>query len=437
VNILYLVKHFPCLYQSFVINEVAALTERGCAVHVVSAIDLRQPVALDPVVASRVSYLRYGYLYRYEPPVDPRGDAELARAAADVLAAREHPVPLPERRRLWAILGEREPDAAVRTRGFLDALDVVSVVVRAGITHLHCDFAEDNVGMAHIVSQATGIPFTFKMRAYDIFSEPHPEVGKWAAAAARVLTISGYNRDYICRQWSIPREKVTVIHDGVKLEQTPPIANYAHRPFRIVSVARLVEKKGFAFLLDACRLLKDRVAFHCDIFGDGPLMSALTARAAELGLEAVVTLKGSRPHAEVLAALETASVFVLACVQAKNGDQDGTPNSLLEAMARGIPVISTRLSGIPEIIEDEVDGLLVPAGDAGALAEAIARIAGDASLAESMRLQGQREVAMRFTIGRTADAFLESLRSIDAAPRPAKPCAPGAGLTQVVRRLLG
>ena len=423
MDILYLVKHFPCLSQTFVLNEVAALADRGCAVHVVSAIDLKQPIDLDPAIASRVMYLRHGYLYRYEALADPRADDDYARTAAQALAAGAHPVPLGDRRRLWSMLGDCETDAGLRARGFLDALDVVSLVRLRAITHVHCDFAEDNVGLAYIVSQVTGVPFTFKMRAYDIFAEPQRDLQKWAAAAARVFTISRYNRDYICRRWGVVPGKVVVIYDGVSLEQTRPIARYAHRPFRIVSVGRLVEKKGFAILLDACRLLKDRTAFQCDIFGDGPLMASLAAKVSELGLDANVTLNGSCPHTEVLAALESASVFALACVQADNGDRDGTPNSLLEAMARGIPVVSTQLSGIPEMIQDGVDGLLVPPNDARALADAIARIYTDGELAESIRLKGQRTIRTRFTIDRTVDGFLRSLGPADgpvhSSPVPA------------------
>ena len=196
-------------------------------------------------------------------------------------------------------------------------------------------------------------------------------------------------------------------------------------------MGRLVEKKGFSVLLDACRLLKDRLAFSCDIFGDGPLMDPLATRLSELGLDGIVTLHGSCPHADVLAALESAGVFVLACVQAGNGDRDGTPNSLLEAMAKGIPVVSTRLSGIPEIIEDGIDGLLVPPNDAHALTGAIARIATDSQLAESTRLAGQRTARTRFTIDRTVDGFLHSLDPVADDPPQTSPVRTArAGLSQ-------
>jgi glycosyltransferase involved in cell wall biosynthesis len=117
----------------------------------------------------------------------------------------------------------------------------------------------------------------------------------------------------------------------------------------------------------------------------------------------------------VLAALASASVVALACVQAANGDRDATPNVLLEAMATGIPVVSTRLSGIPEMIRDDVDGLLVPPGNPEALADALERLADDAALADRLGLAGRQTVADRFTIDRTVHEFLLALE--DTVPR--------------------
>jgi colanic acid/amylovoran biosynthesis glycosyltransferase len=417
VNVLYVVKHFPSLSQTFVVNEVAALSARVSSVHVVSALMPEERVDLDPTIASRVTYLQHGYLYRYGDTACDSSSAETLRRTVDsLLATPDSSVPMEHRRRLWNILCECESDAIARQRGFLDALSVISLQRAAGISHIHCDFAEDNVKLTWIIHKATGVPFTFKMRAYDIFAEPPVDLRAWAAAALCLLTISQYNRDYICERWAIPSEKVAVIYDGVCLEQLPPVSRYQHRPFRIVSVSRLVEKKGFPILLEACRLLKDRLRFTCEIFGEGPMLIALQAQIAELALDDVVTLHGSRPHAQVLSALESASVFVLACIEARNGDRDGTPNSLLEAMARGIPVISTRLSGIPEIIEDGVDGVLVPPGEPHALADAIARIAADRDGAENLRRKAQRTVAARFRIERTVDEFIRLLGRERDAP---------------------
>jgi colanic acid/amylovoran biosynthesis glycosyltransferase len=370
VNVLYLVKHFPSLSQTFVLNEVLALRARGCEVHIASAINPHEPVALDPDLTARVFYLRHGSLYRYGAP-------------------------------------DAGPPAA-------DAADVLALIDRNRIGHIHCDFAEDNVKLALMLHEATGIPFTFKMRAYDIYAEPLDELARYAAAAARVFTISEYNRDYICRTWGLSRDAVSVVYDGINPEQVKPALEYQQRPLRILAVGRLVEKKGFPVLLDACRTLKDRRAFRCEVYGDGPMMPSLRARINELGLSSQVTFHGSRPHAEVVAAIASASVFALPCVEAANGDRDATPNVLLEAMATGVPVVSTRLSGIPEIVQDGVDGLLVPPGDAAALAGAIERIAADLDLAERIRRAGRHTAITRFTIDRTIDAFLAALSTTAA-----------------------
>jgi colanic acid/amylovoran biosynthesis glycosyltransferase len=370
VNVLYLVKHFPSLSQTFVLNEVLALMARGCEVHVASAINPHEPIALNPDLASRVFYLRHGSLYRYGAP----GDSSPAADAADVLA----------------------------------------LIERNRIDRIHCDFAEDNVMLAAMLHEATGLPFTFKMRAYDIYAEPLDDLARHAAAASRVFTICEYNRDYICRAWGLARDAVTVVYDGINPDQIMLVAHYKHHPLRIVSVGRLVDKKGVRVLLDACGRLKDRRAFRCEVYGDGPMMPSLQSRIIELGLGSQVTLHGSRPHFEVLAAIRSASVFALACVQAANGDRDATPNVLLEAMATAIPVVSTRMSGIPEIVRDGVDGLLVPPGDAVALADAIERLADDPALSDRIRLSGRHAVITQFTIDRTVDGFLAALPTTGA-----------------------
>jgi glycosyltransferase involved in cell wall biosynthesis len=410
MNLLYLVKHFPCLSQTFVANEIMELTRRGAEVHVASALDLREGQApLDPRISPRVAYLEYDYLYRYAA-TGRHSDADV-EAEVHRLRGSEPGLPAGEAlRRLWEVASRLEPELSVRRRGFLEGAALLRRVEAGRIERIHCDFAEDNVKLAYLLNQAAGIPFSFKMRAYDVFAEPLPELALVASAAERVLTISRYNQEYLCRELGLPPEKVSVVYDGVDLESLPPVEEYRHRPFTIVSIGRLVEKKGHRHLLEACRILKQRgLELRCDVYGDGPLAEPLREQAKQLGVEGVVRFLGSRPHRQVLDALAGASALVLPCVVARNGDRDATPNVLMEAMAREIPVVSTRLSGIPEVVEDGVSGLLVEPGDAQAVADAIQRIHADRSLAELLRRSGRRRVESRFTVERTVQAFLSLL----------------------------
>jgi colanic acid/amylovoran biosynthesis glycosyltransferase len=407
VNVLYLVKQFPSLSQTFVLSEVAELTRRGCRVFVRAALDPADGVvAVPPEIAARTSYLSYDYCYAYAR-AGGRGDdavrdeVEPARTTPDALVSLE------ERRRLWDVALGAEPEEGRARRGFLEALALLRLARQEDVRHVHCDFAEDNVRLAWLVQQAAGLPFTFKMRAYDIFAEPAADLPRWAAAAERVLTISDYNRDHICRTFGLPPDKVAVVRDGIALERIPPVERYAHRPLRIVTAGRLVEKKGTAVLVEACASLRRRgVDFRCDIYGEGPLRDALRGQVEALGLRGLVRLEGARPHDELLRLLETASVFVLPCVVAAGGDRDGTPNVLMEAMARALPVVSTRVSGIPEVVDHGSDGLLVPPGDAESLAAAIARIDADPALADGLRLRARSKAERAFRIERNADEFL-------------------------------
>jgi glycosyltransferase involved in cell wall biosynthesis len=406
MNVLYLVKQFPSLSQTFVAGELRELARRGGGAWVMAALDPADGGEAGDDLAARTAYLEHDYAYAYAARGRYDDDA-IERRAAEALDSEDRLVTRGERARLRDEAAGYEGEGPRARRAFLEALAVVRFARAREVQHLHCDFAEDNVRLAYLVHRAVGMPFTFKMRAYDVFAEPQADLRLWATAAERVLTISEYNRRHLVETLGLPEEKVVVVRDGIRLDAISPVSEYRHRPFRIASAGRLVEKKGLAVLLDACARLAARgVPFEAAVYGDGPEREALAAQAARLGLEGRLTLAGSRPQAELLEQLRAASVFVLPCVRARNGDRDGTPNVLMEAMALALPVVSTRLSGIPELVADGEDGLLVEPGDAGALADAIERLHADRVLGEGLRLRARRTAEARFGIERTVDGFL-------------------------------
>ena len=407
MNVLYLVKQFPSLSQTFVLNEVAELTRRGCGVYVMAAFDPRDgAAALDPRIASRVSYLEHDYAYPYAPS-RKYSEEDVRERAAAALEADDELVRAKERRTLWDLVSRLEPDPDRARRGLLEGLAVLRFLRQRDIRHVHCDFAEDNVRLAWLVNRSAGVPFTFKMRAYDIFAEPPADLGLWASAAERVLTISEYNRAYICASLGLAADKVEVVRDGIRVDAIRPVDPYVHRPFKVLSASRLVEKKGFPDLIAACAILARRgIDLRCEIYGDGPMGDELARQVEAQALGSVVTLGGRRAHEELLRLMDGASVFVLPCLQARNGDRDGTPNVLMEAMARALPVVSTWMSGIPEIVEHGSDGLLVAPGDPQSLAAAIERIHADRELAERLRGRARARAERLFRIERTAEEFL-------------------------------
>jgi glycosyltransferase involved in cell wall biosynthesis len=174
-----------------------------------------------------------------------------------------------------------------------------------------------------------------------------------------------------------------------------------------LSVGQLKHKKGLHDLLDACRILVERgLSFDCQIVGEGPLRGELTARIAELDLRSRVRLLGVLPHDAVVEKYREATIFALPCVTGPDGDRDGIPNVILEAMAMGLSVVSTRHSGIPEAVEDGRTGLLVPPGAPGQIANAIARLLENGLLRERLGSRGRERVREVFDVDANARALL-------------------------------
>jgi glycosyltransferase involved in cell wall biosynthesis len=183
-----------------------------------------------------------------------------------------------------------------------------------------------------------------------------------------------------------------------------------------VCITRLKEKKGFPYLLDALAALKEQGRqFHLAIYGEGDQRAAIEGRVASLGLDGHVSLEGSISHDKIPAALGGAGIYVLACVVLANQDRDGIPNTILEALASGVPVVSTDISGIPEAVRDGESGLLVPERDAASLAAALGRMMSDSALRERCARGGRRIVEESFSIPATGRA-LAALFSASAEP---------------------
>jgi len=411
VRILYLLKHFPCLSQTFIKHEIDELVRRRCGVSVVSAIKPREELdqAGLPDLEGKIIYLPHDYLYRYSPS-GTYSDQYAIDKARLIVSGGDGITEPGLARKIFDIVSRHETDESLRARGFLECMNVLSRARGQGVEHFHCDFAEDNVKLAFLLHQAVGLPFSVKLRAYDIFAEPNRDMSRWLNAARRVITISRYNKEFVHQAFRVPLERIAVIYDGIPVDRMVPSAHYSVSPCVIASVGRLIEKKGHIYLIDACRILRSRgIRFDCRIYGSGPMMGTLQERIDRSQLSDSVHILGARPHEEILESLESASVFVLPCIVAANGDRDATPNVLLEAMAKGIPVISTTISGIPEMIADGVDGLLVKPNDSVALAHAIAKIHSDPSLARAIRMNGRRRVEQQFSIERNIDELLTSL----------------------------
>ena len=252
------------------------------------------------------------------------------------------------------------------------------------IHRLHAHFAHDPALVAYLAYRLAGIPYSFTAHARDLYQIPIRTLTERIGAARTVVTCCSANLDYLVQQTPAPaRGRLKLIHHGVDLHLFRPAAD-SQRDDEvpvIVSAGRLVEKKGFPDLLTALYLLKQAgTAFRCEIYGGGPLQLELTARIIQLGLQGEVTLAGEYAQDEIVPVLQSASLFALTPSVAEDGDRDGIPNVLVEAMACGLPVVSTSAAGIPELVTHGYNGLLFEPHDTQGISAGLAALLADPTL---------------------------------------------------------
>jgi len=401
-TIAYIVKAWPRLSETFILNEIISLEQRGVRVRIFSVKEPDAGPAHSKIarVLAEVTYLAFWPNWRRAIPANlrllwqrPGRYLRVLLEAIKINLTRHHRLAPP-----WH---------------FFEAAYLTDMLLRRPADHLHAHFASTPTLIALYTRRLSGIPYTFTAHAKDIYvSDPEVFRAKLEEAQA-VVTCTRYNRGYLLTRYGPEyNRKVRCIYHGLDTSQfkfRPPQKVENGEPV-ILSVARLVEKKGLADLLAAAEILRRRGRlFQVEIIGTGPLREILQAQATRLGLADRIQLPGAQAHDSVCLAYQRASIFVLPCVVASNGDRDGIPNVLLEAMASGVPVISTSISAIPELIEPGVDGLLVAPNDAQALAGAIDRLLGSHELRESLACAARAKLESSFSLEASAEHLLALL----------------------------
>src|ERR671915_457115 len=271
------------------------------------------------------------------------------------------------------------------------------------VRHLHAHFAHGTTTVTWHAATIAGLPFSFTGHARDIYApelNPHGWLRRKLLAARFAVTCTGANREHLLR--IAPTAEVHLVYHGLnadfaRLLDGAPAAPSPNGTLRILGVGRLVAKKGFDVLVDACAVLRGRgVAFDALIVGqDDKHGPAVRERIAALGLEDRVALPGPMGQADLLGEYRRAGALCMPC-RVLEADRDGIPNVLVEAMAAGAPVVASGVSGIPELVENEVNGLLVPPEDPVALADALLRLHRDPAFAARMAEAGRATVRARF-----------------------------------------
>ncbi|MGJ9405352.1 glycosyltransferase [Nesterenkonia aurantiaca] len=363
----YVLKMYPRFSETFIVSEILAREAAG-----------------ERLV-----------IFSLRPSTDARFHPELARVKAPVIQVPRHSSPA----RLWTELGlaAESPTLAAGLQrslpellaaGHDDAQQAVAVAraaQEAGVTHLHAHFASIATTVARLAGRITGLPYSFTAHAKDIFHQDvdESELAAKLADAHHAITISGYNLEDLRSRFPAATARLHLVRNGLELSRFPfapslgvgsaPSPDGARPPARLLGIGRLVEKKGFHMLIAAvARLREAGLDVEADIAGDGPLRDQLQRQIDDAGLGAAVRLLGPCTQQEVGELLGTHDVFAAPFVVGSDGNADGLPTVLLEAMARGIRCVAAEVTAVGEVVRSGQTGWLVPSGDLHALTAALA-----------------------------------------------------------------
>lgn len=315
---------------------------------------------------------------------------------------------------VWSMLRHsRSPKILIKNLAVLPkSVFVAKRLVREKVEHIHAHWGSTTSTMAWIVSELTGIPWSMTLHRWDIAENNMLRLKVERAAFVRCISQDGH-REVLQIVGDGYSDKVKVLYMGVRMPDSSflqPLSQRSH--FVVACPANLVPKKGHKFLIEACKLLREKGIhnFHCLIIGDGPLEAEIRQQIVELGLEAFVKLVGRLPHEELLEMYRKGEVdtVVLPSIVTEDGEKEGIPVALMEAMAYGIPVISTETGGISELIGDDA-GIVVKEKDAQQLADALERLIRDSKLRMEIGEKGYQKVCEEFNLKKNTEALLKMM----------------------------
>lgn len=381
MDLVVLVNGFPRLSETFVLHELLELERRGLRLHVVA---LRRPEEI--VQQQAVEMLRAPVEYLLDGT--PWSRRLAVRAAHAGLLLRRGPSYLEG---LTDVV--RSPDAS-RPR-LAGAALLAQRLVRLGSPPLYVHFAHKPGTYGRFAARLAGVPYALSAHAKDIWLTPPEELREKVCDAAAVLTCTEESRAYLA-ELAGGRQEVHRVYHGVDVPTSLTPVEHGERPV-VLTVARLVEKKGLDMLVRAAALLRRRgVEFVVRVAGEGPEWARLQRLAHELDVADEVTFLGPLTQSEVAEEYTGAAVFALPCQVLENGDRDGLPNVVVEAMAHALPVVSTTLPSLREAIVDGESGLLVSPGNEVGLADALQRLLADSALRARLGAAARTRVADRF-----------------------------------------
>lgn len=385
-KVAYILSRFPTVSETFILYEILELCKLGLDIEIFPLVHQKGSVIHKEVeqLASHVHYPKY--------------------VISDIL--RDHFFWLRKRPKAYVqtivrVIAKNITSPKFLSRAFIVLLlsaQTARKIEEAGIEHVHAHAATHPTLLAYIVSSLTGIPYSFTAHSSDIYFN-QTMLDEKIRRASFVATISEYNRAFLQRRYpDISTGKIRVVHCGIDpVKFQGERIQHASNPLKVICVGRLEKIKGHHYLVEACAQLREQhVDFRCDLVGDGELRSKIQGQINRLDLTHVIKILGFQPHQNVVKLLMQADVLVLPSLS------EGIPVAAMEGMATGVPVIATAVTGVPELVEDSVTGLLVPSQNSSALSDAILKLYRSPALRRKLGEEGRKKVLEEFNLQRSA-----------------------------------
>ncbi|MEH6473335.1 MAG: glycosyltransferase family 4 protein [Halopseudomonas sp.] len=396
-------KGYPRLSETFIAQEILELEKRGLPLLIVS---LRHPTDSEchPVHNEIQATVLYLPEYLHQEPL---------RVLKGLLSAARQPRFL-HACRSWLRDLRRDPSRN-RIRRFGQAL-VLSRELPESVRQLYAHFIHTPASVTRYCAQINQLPWSASAHAKDIWTLPDWEAREKLDELDWLVTCTQANTEHLKKLSHYP-ERVELVYHGLDFNRfaSPTDATEAEQatrdgqqqPVRLISVGRAVEKKGYDHLLNALAQLPESLQWQFIHIGGGNLLDELKQQADRLGLSERIQWLGALPQAQVLEHYRHADLFVLASQVIGDGDRDGLPNVLMEAQSQKLCCLSTRISGIPELINDGQTGVLVPQQDVNALSAALEKLIDQPQWRSQLAEAGYQRVTQTFAVDRGIDKLME------------------------------